>query len=491
MTMLRAVLVISALLVTRQLCFAQGSLAPPGSPAATMKSLDQIEPRIDLLNAPASAVTTDANNDFIINQPGSYYLSANHAATKANAIEINVAGVTLDFRGFQISKGSGPGNVGILIAATAHGATVENGSINGFTYGLLCSITTDQTHGCLLRDLDVSGCGRYGILAGFGATIQSCRAHDNGPFTGSGIAAGIGAEYGSTVSNCTADHNALVYGIDADNGCVLVNCAAYNNTVTSGIQASQGCSLSNCVAYSNTTTAVAINAGKGSSLLNCAAFNNTAAGGINTDTDCSLTNCTAYSNTSSASFSFGINTDDRCTIVNCTATNNTDTNASASGTTGGGISAGSDAMVKNCTASGNKGDGIHVVQRTHISDCTANSNGNSGIATDIRALVHHCNASNNQRGIVVLGGSTVLENDVAGNGVAGIDSSGGSGSRIEGNQARDNTGTGILTNLGGLDVVIRNSAGGTGTAYNPGGGPNFGPIQSPSTTTNPTANIQF
>src|SRR6186713_431090 len=76
---------------------AQGPLAPPGAPAPTMKTLQQVEPRIDLQNAPAAAVTTtDADYHYIITQPGSYYLSANLVVSKTNGIKINTAGVTLD-----------------------------------------------------------------------------------------------------------------------------------------------------------------------------------------------------------------------------------------------------------------------------------------------------------------------------------------------------------------------------------------------------------
>src|SRR5213078_103728 len=97
---------------------------------------DQIEPRIDLQNAPASAVTTtNANYHFIITQPGSYYLSANLGVTKPNGIQINAEGVTLDLNGFEISRSSGSGD-GIEIPGTSHRTSVRNGSIKGFVNGI-------------------------------------------------------------------------------------------------------------------------------------------------------------------------------------------------------------------------------------------------------------------------------------------------------------------------------------------------------------------
>jgi hypothetical protein len=61
--------------------FGQGSLTPPGAPAATMKSLDQIASTGIALNSTNTA--GDANVHFIISQPGSYYLTGNLAVTKS------------------------------------------------------------------------------------------------------------------------------------------------------------------------------------------------------------------------------------------------------------------------------------------------------------------------------------------------------------------------------------------------------------------------
>src|SRR6185295_16428367 len=72
---------------------AQGPLTPPGAPAPTMKTLDQVEARTLISSAP-----------FTISQPGSYYLTANLTVSSGNAITIAASGVTLDLNGFTISS---------------------------------------------------------------------------------------------------------------------------------------------------------------------------------------------------------------------------------------------------------------------------------------------------------------------------------------------------------------------------------------------------
>src|SRR5437868_13887701 len=73
--------------------FAQGNLTPPGAPAPTMKTLDQVEARIPISSVP-----------YTISASGSYYLTTNVTATVSNAITIAASGVTLDLNGFTISS---------------------------------------------------------------------------------------------------------------------------------------------------------------------------------------------------------------------------------------------------------------------------------------------------------------------------------------------------------------------------------------------------
>ena len=54
-----------------------GSLVPPsGPPGPTMKSLDEVEPRIPVVNG-APGVSVDLNGTVTIDKPGSYYLTGN------------------------------------------------------------------------------------------------------------------------------------------------------------------------------------------------------------------------------------------------------------------------------------------------------------------------------------------------------------------------------------------------------------------------------
>ena len=105
--------------------FAQGSLTPPGAPAPTMKTLDQIEARTPISSAP-----------FTISLSGSYYLTKNLTVSGGNAITIAASAVTLDLNGFTISStaSSATGNA-ILLNSSLHNITIRDGFIeSGVVY---------------------------------------------------------------------------------------------------------------------------------------------------------------------------------------------------------------------------------------------------------------------------------------------------------------------------------------------------------------------
>jgi hypothetical protein len=385
--------------------FPQGSLTPPAAPTPTMKALDQVEPRtpIDATHTPG-----DANNAFVIGQPGSYYLTSNLGVAATNGIHVTAAGVTIDLNGFQISRIFASFGSGILIDANAQHCTVKNGSISGFAYG----VEGIGNHGAFFQLL-VFGASTYGLYVGDGWRFEGCTAHDN---AGAGMWSGDSCIF----ANCIA-HNNQGYGIITLGGCALTNCTAYSNQ-NNGMNVYDG-TLINCVASNNVGSA-GIKAGNGCALINCAASNNTATSGIEAGYGCTLSNCSAYYNSSGALSSYGILCAGGSVISHCTASSNKTTAGSATATTGGGIFAGYRSTVSNCIASENQGDGIGADYQCHIFDNTCNLAGVNGDGACIHTtgdhnVIEHNNVVNSPRGIeVASNGNLITANKSGGNPVS-------------------------------------------------------------------------
>jgi hypothetical protein len=204
-------LAMSILLVPVQLglsIFAQGSLTPPGAPAATMRSLDQIEPRTPISSLP-----------FTISNSGSYYLTKNLSVSNANGITINATNVDLDLCGFTISSTTGSGTNGIILGPFVDAVTIKNGSVSGGTgyngssfsgSGFANGISggASSHHGIHVSYVSVLGVSGIGIDLINGTTTSSVDHCHVSVSAGSGL-------FANTVSDCTAEvinSNTAIFG---------------------------------------------------------------------------------------------------------------------------------------------------------------------------------------------------------------------------------------------------------------------------------------
>ena len=157
---------------------AQGPLEPPsGSPAPTMKTLDQVEAR-----KPIAGGTSEV----VISESGSYYLTGNITVESGNAITIAADNVTLDLNGFALISTAEPasGN-GIGFSGTRANLTISNGNIRGtgsvvsgvlnggkFANGIMLNSITDRLYNVRVSNVSVQGAGSSGItITPFGESV--------------------------------------------------------------------------------------------------------------------------------------------------------------------------------------------------------------------------------------------------------------------------------------------------------------------------------
>ena len=126
-TIYRTLLTIHVLGFASATLLAQGSLTPPGPPAPSMKTLDQLEPRM--------RISQPGSFPILITQPGSYYVAGNiTGVANTHGVRINVGGVTIDLNGFEMV---GSGSIGDRIDAPAaiSNLTIRNGVVRGWGDG--------------------------------------------------------------------------------------------------------------------------------------------------------------------------------------------------------------------------------------------------------------------------------------------------------------------------------------------------------------------
>lgn len=258
--------------------FGQGALTPPGAPAPTMKTLDQIEARTPITNT-SSLVT--------ISQPGSYYLTHNLTVSSGDAIDINTNGVTLDLNGFTLTSTLNPAsgnaiglNTGVsditILNGHVKGGVTNNAGVyrgRGFGYGIYGSSVSNVR----VAGVSVSGC-LYGIYLGYGnsTVVESCTVQTiasegiiaSGVSHSTATQCGYSGIFADTASDCYGSSSGNGEGVYA--GASAINCygnstgagtglSAYNMQNCYGISSSgyglSGTTAQNCYGSSNSGSA--------------------------------------------------------------------------------------------------------------------------------------------------------------------------------------------------------------------------------------------
>jgi parallel beta-helix repeat protein len=484
--------------------FAQGPLTPPaGTPAPTMKTLQQAEPRTDINLLPG-----DATAVAIITGPGSYYLTADLAGVAGkDTIRIATAGrVTIDLNGFALTN-TGADRSAITVPAANDSIVIRNGTI-------LCGggTSTKAVGGTGTRvsceNLEIIGnTGTVVLSLGDDARVTRCRIAQGGIVAGLRSVLRDSSLQGTTEMTITLGNEAQVSAVQyvASRGLLTVGARSlladcqvniqtgpptiFSNAAV--VQTGLGCVVRHCTITGGSTEGHALAVGSNSLVSGCR-ISSVFRDGIIASTIPNVTveSCVVQGNGRDA-----INLGPNARVRDCTVAGSgaegievgensvvTDCTVSAAGGSGGIVSLGENVSVSRCAVKGiTSGAGISLFSGS-ITDCTVSGTTNgAGIQVTQRSTVSRNRSENN---------GVVTTNPRAGLRVIGPNN------QIENNQLVNNAGFGIeITGAPAIgNLVIGNHAFG-----NSGGASQFSiaagnavgaivPVANTATDTHPSAN---
>ena len=162
-----------------------------------MRTLSQLEPR-----TPLESLAGDSTALYVINFPGSYYISVGNVAgvTGKAAIAINASGVSIDLNGFSLI-GSGAATRGIEIRGAYSNLAIRHGGIQGWTAAGIGLSTASAPSGAVIEDVQIASVVGPGIDLTGGNAISVSRCTITGAASGIIIGTNTGTVQGCAVSN--------------------------------------------------------------------------------------------------------------------------------------------------------------------------------------------------------------------------------------------------------------------------------------------------
>ena len=240
-----------------------GSLTPPGAPAGTMKTLQEVYDKAD----EAEARTPISSIPYTISQSGSYYLTQDlgPAAQNTNGITVGASEVTIDLNGFKLEGAgysAGTTGTGIYASSSLLNVAVRNGTILYWRLDGIGPKGSSSFRNCQFENLRCYYNGNDGIGVGPNCTVVNNVCYYNG---GRGINVYVNAVIaenacyhndsdgiygnGSVVTHNTCHWNGGK-GIDGgDQALVQGNRSCYNEG--DGIRATSDCMVTDNVCTMN------------------------------------------------------------------------------------------------------------------------------------------------------------------------------------------------------------------------------------------------